>query len=177
MWGVFVATYKNAKEAMRINGWSNYSGISSCCTGKERSYKGSLWCYTGKLPIILTKTKPIYQWTTIGEFVEVYRNASVAARAVGCLPGSISDCANGYTSQTKGFMWSYTKVAPTLKINLKIKPVIHINTGTKYCSVTEAAVATNHNIGAISACCNGKRNNIGGDTFCYDLSDQCELTL
>ena len=50
------------------------------------------------------------------------------------------------------------------------KAVIHLNTGTIYNSVTEAAKILNLNQSGISLCCNGKRKATGGNTFKYILT-------
>ncbi len=167
MWGEYIKTYKNAKEATRVNGWKNYSTICGCCKGREKSYKGFLWAHVGQHPKILTKAKPVYQWTLDGKFVKVYRNVSTAARELKCDSSTIGDCVVGYNRLAVGFLWTYDKKPPLLRKKKNTKPVKHINTAKLYLSVTEAAIATGHNIGDISACCNGRKSKIGKDKFCY----------
>lgn len=167
MFGEYVGTYSNAKEAARINGWPYYTTISACCTGRERSYKGYLWCYSGEQPTTPTKIRPIYQWTLTGQFVSRYKSISEAANKIECDPSTIRDCLNGHIRAACGYMWSYNDTPPTLRPDRKKRQVIHRNTGLTYDSVTLAAKATNHNIGHVSACCNGKRESIGGDRFSY----------
>lgn len=168
MWGAYVTEYKNAKEAARIHGWKTYGTICACCKKRERSYKGFLWSYVGDHPTILMRSVPVYQWTLSGEFVNVHRNTSAAARSVSCDPSTISDCLNGYNRQAVGFMWSRTNTPPTLRESKSIIRVVeHINTGRIYNSVTSAAKATNHSVGDVSGCCNGRKKSIGGDTFRY----------
>lgn len=167
IFGEYVATYINAKEAARLNGWPYYTTISACCTGRERSYKGFLWCYTGERPIMSTKVRPVYQWTLAGQLVTRYPNANCAARQVGCNPSTITDCLRGHNRTAVGYVWSYHDTPPTVRQDRKKRRVIHNNTGIVYDSVTAAANATNHNIGHVSACCLGRRESIGGDRFSY----------
>lgn len=47
------------------------------------------------------------------------------------------------------------------------KPLIHLNTGTIYNSVSEAAKILNLPTAGISMCCNGKRKSTKGNTFKY----------
>lgn len=173
MWGEFLTEYPSAKEAARVNGWSNYSVICSCCNRKERSYKGFLWSYKGEEPKVLDKVKPIFQWSFAGELIKVHRSASAAGRELKCDPSTITDCANGTTRQAVGYLWTKSNCPPTLMRRRNTKRVFHENSGMVYNSVTEASVATKHTIGSICACCNGKRVHVGGDQFCYvDDSDQ-----
>lgn len=171
MWGEYVKTYKNAKEAARVNGWKTYGMICSCCKQQERSYHGFLWAYTGNTPKKLIKVTPVYQWSQDGSLVMIYRNASRAAKALKCDPSTILDCVNGHIRQALGFLWSREPNCPILRANNKKRMVRHLNTTVMYNSVTEAAKSTNHSIGAISACCNGRIQKIGADAFEYiDIS-------
>lgn len=47
------------------------------------------------------------------------------------------------------------------------KPLIHLNTGIIYNSVSEAAKTLNLHTAGISMCCNGKRKSTKGNTFQY----------
>lgn len=166
-WGEYVNTYKNAKEAARLNDYPYYSVISGCCLGRERSYKGFLWCYTGNAPHILTTKKPVYQWTHIGEFINVYESTTAAAHHIGLDPSTIGDCVRGITRQAGGYLWSYERKPPALQKNLKNRKVLHINTDTVYDTLTLAAAATKHSISDISACCKHKKQQIRGNKFQY----------
>lgn len=167
-WGEYVATYKNAKEAMRLNGWNSYSCIGSCCKGRDVSYKGFLWCYKGEQPKMLKKRRPVYQYTFDGEFVNVYDNVSEAARVMYCDPSTINDCVHGHIRQAVGYLWTRDKdYIPTLRASKLTKKVKHINTGRIFSSVTEASTTFGHNVGTVSKCCKGKKDSVGGNKFCY----------
>lgn len=43
----FVRDYESAREACRINPELLYQGISACCLGKRKTYKGYVWKYAG----------------------------------------------------------------------------------------------------------------------------------
>ena len=61
----------------------------------------------------------------------------------------------------------YTIIQETVDIN-------NVNTGIIYLSVTVAAQETAHTIQSVCAVCNGKKEKVGDDRFCYVLdSDQC----
>jgi hypothetical protein len=169
LFGEFVAEYKNAKEAMRLNGWSNYSTISACCSHKEASYKGFIWAYKGIPPKLRSKVRPVYQWSLGGEFINKFSSQSEAAQVCKCDASTINDCLKGYVRQAVGFMWTYLNVSPgSVRPTIEVrKPVVHLNTSQTFVSVTSAAKATGHNIGAVSACCSGKRLDVGGDRFAY----------
>lgn len=167
MWGEFITEYKNAAEACQINGYKNNSVITGCCRGKERSYKGFLWAYKGDNPTMLSKVKPVYQWDMSGMIVCIHRNCSTAAKQLGCDPSTISDNIKRYTRSACGFVWSHDAKFPGTRKDLKKKKVKHLNSNTVYDSVTEAARATRHGIGAVSSVCSGKRIQVGGDKFCY----------
>jgi len=172
-WGDFVCTYPNAKEAARINGWKHYSVICSCCKGREKSYQGWLWAYEGNVPSLLTKNKPVYKWDMFGNLIQIYDNASVAARAHSCDPSTILDCVAGNIKTAMGHIWTNKKEFKAPNIIVRTKRVRHNETGIIYNSVTAAAKATNHTIQSVSFCCNGKRTKVGSDTFSYaeDASD------
>lgn len=167
MWGEYIRTYKNAKEAARINNFKNSSLICSCCKKREKSYMGYLWAYTGETPNLLTKTKPTYQWDLNGKLIKIHKNASQAAKELKCDPSTILDCIAGHIRQALGFLWSRENKVPVLTPNKKNKQVKHINTGIIYPTVTAAAKATKHSVGSVSFCCNRKIEKINKDEFCY----------
>lgn len=166
-WGELVATYANAKEAARLNNWPYYSTITGCCKRKERSYRGWLWAYEGELPAILSKNKPVYKWNLDGELLDVFNNASEAARIHNCDPSCIIDATKGYIKTSCGFVWTVEKMFKEPNIKTRNKKVLHVETGNVYNSVTEAARATDHSIQSVCSCCKGRVNQVGTDTFKY----------
>ena len=167
MWGEYIKTYKNAKEAVRLNGWKYYSTICSCCKKRERSYKGFLWAYTGEQPNILLTARPIFQWTLDGNFIKSHRNTAHAAKEIGCDSSTISDCLRGYNRMAINFLWTYDKtVTPVLQSKQHVKRVKNIITNKSYNSVTEAALANGTTVGTVSGVCNGRIHSIK-HKFCY----------
>jgi hypothetical protein len=173
MWGEFVATWKNAPAAARLNGWTHHAGICGCCIGKERSYKGFLWCYSGQLPTLLTHAVPVYQWTLTGEFVKVHRNSSVAAREVGLdTPCGITRAISNKKSKNNyshGFLWSASNSCPDIAVLFRRKSVKNITTGEVFGSITEAAESNpaRPSTTAISRVCKGKQAHAGKMVYCY----------
>jgi len=168
--GEYLASYNNAKEAARLNGWSGYSSICGCCKGRETSYKGYLWAYSGNKPNKLSHNKVVHQWTKEGDYVQWFNDASQAARYFECDLSNITRAIkNKGTSQ--GFLWSYNKIFP-VATHKKKRQVKHINTNTIYQSVTETATTFGHNVGDVSKCCKGTKDSIKGNKFCYFDEDQ-----
>ena len=169
MWGEFIQTWKNAKEAARLNGWSQYAGISGCCTGKERSYKGFLWCYHGNQPKILSKSKPIYQWTLNGEFVAVHRNASVAARnSSEFTDGGQLLIASKQDRPMYGYQWTTTKNSPGPYVPMPTVPsILNITTGVAFNSIHEVAARDGVKIHNVYSVLSNHQASTGGFQYRY----------
>lgn len=113
MFGEFIQEYQNAKEAARLNGWKHYGMICSCCKNYERSYKGFLWVYKGESPKLLTKNKPVYQFTKQNTLVNRFENASKAATFLNKnIRSEILKCCKGTAKTAGGFKWSYSDNPP-----------------------------------------------------------------
>ena len=165
LWGEFVKTWPNAKEAMRANNWKHYNTICACCKGKERSYKGFLWCYSGSHPTPSTKVKPIYQWSLNGELVEIHKSITSAAEKIGCDSSTIRVQMG---SKAVGFLWSYDNKFPTyLPPNGVKRSVVNLTSGVIYDTVTDAAKANNDTISNVSAVCNKKQKTSKGQQYAY----------
>lgn len=163
--GEHIRTWTNAKEAARANGWQNYSTICACCKGRERSYKKFLWAYTGQLPKMSTKIKPVYQWTLQGELVKIHPSISSAARELSCDRTTISAQING---KAVGFLWSHENTPPAYVCSVGVKrSVINLTTGVVYKTVTDAAIDNNDSVSNISAVCNGKQKTSKGQKYAY----------
>ena len=170
--GEYIKTFPSRKEAAKFVGTKYPSNISNAINGRMPSYKGFLWCYEGCEPTIPSTI--IYCWDTNGKFVNKYKNEGDASRAVNCKQPQLNDhIKRGGTC--KGFVFSRINKFPGIPDNkfkvweqkLQNKPVLHTNTGILYESVSAAARATNHNIGAVSKICKGIKPHIGGDRFSY----------
>lgn len=114
MWGEYIKTWANSHEATRSNGWKCFSAINKCCSGRERSYKGYLWCHAGKRPKMLTKIKPIYQWNIDGTLANIHYSVGSAAAAVGCNTTNISRGLDKPRCTPKGFYWTTTNTLTSL---------------------------------------------------------------
>lgn len=176
LFGEYIKTHRSAKEAAISLGKNYYSQITSACRGGrsgETSAFGYLWSYIDKKPKLRIGIKPVYQWTLDGDYVGRFISISEAAKALEMDASNIPNAIER-NSQTGGFVWSYKKQTfPGLCKNKKKRKIIHINTGIVYDTVTLAANSTGHNIGSICACCKGDRDNICGNKFRYEDSDQC----
>lgn len=157
MFGEFITTYKNAKEAALINGWKNYSCICGCCRGRETSYMGYLWAYTGSMPALRQTVRPIYQWSTDGECIARFASASEAANSLGIDPSTVSACVSGKKHTYKGFIWSASSTFPGLAQSHKTRRVLNESNGVVYQSVTAAALSVHGGASNVSKSCNTGR--------------------
>lgn len=170
--GRVIATYPSTKTAAQQLGIRWVSSLSNAVQGKTPSYAGYIWHYVGD-PVRLPTTL-IYQWSTDGTLVHIHKNEGDASRAINCAQAHLHTCI-ATNRPCKGYIVSKSSTFPGVartkphypvwKQGLRNKSVLHINTNTLYPTVTEAAKATKHNIGHISACCLGKRTKIGDDVF------------
>lgn len=172
MWGEYLRTWQSAAEATAANGWECFSAIHKCCTGRERSYKGYLWCPSGSAPRLLTKNKPVYQWTRDGVLVNVYANEHKAADAINCSATSINACTSGKTQTAGGFIWSHENVFTKRHKSSPVHAVRNITTGKTYTSVSQAAKDAGVSASQIYRACNRKAQTVKGCEYCYEGSVQ-----
>lgn len=173
MWGEFMQTWKNAKEAARLNGWGQYAGISGCCTGRERSYKGSLWCYHGTPPKLLATVKPVYQWTLNGEFVAVHRSAAAAARSA-----EEFVCSGQLLTASKqlrpmyGYQWTTVNTSPGSYSQLsrsrsRCASIKNTTTGVVFNSVHEVVQCDGVKLNNLYSVLSNHQVSTGGFNYCY----------
>ena len=78
--------------------WCNRS--ENCAYGEKLSAKRKLW-RNGR------NSTPVRQLTMEGQLIAEYPSLHEAKRQTGVSEGNIYSCANGITSQAKGFRWEY----------------------------------------------------------------------
>jgi hypothetical protein len=177
MFGEYIKTWENAKTAARNLGYKTYSSICGCCKGRERSYRGYLWTYTGESPTLLTTNKIVYQWGVDGMLISRYENCSVAAQQLKCHPSTISDAVanrKGTEGYAVGYIWSDNDSVPAYNPRLgNRKMVKNITTGEMFDSVTAAAIQYDTLPTNISAACNGRQKMSVHCEWSYADSVQC----
>lgn len=170
LFGTFIKRHRSAKDAARELGKENSGSlITAVCRGGNRgevAAYGFLWSYVGQLPKQYDIIKPVYQWSVTGTLVAKHISASAAARALSCDSSNIPNAIK-HQRISQGYVWSYEDTFPGVPVNRKSRRVMHINTGQIFETVTEAAAAFGHSVGAVSKCCSGKRSSISGNQFRY----------
>lgn len=99
--GELVNVYPSVIETARQTGY-NQGSISKCCWGRANTAYNFVWSYTQltvnqvldlfKSIKISKLCKKVYQYTTDGEFVNIYPSVKEAAQQTGYCQGNISDC-------------------------------------------------------------------------------------
>lgn len=181
--GNIVATYSSTKEAAARLGIRWASSLANAVCGKTPSYMGFIWHYVDE-PVRLPTTL-IYQWSIDGQLITIHKNEGDASRSIGCAQAQLHTCLQS-GRPCKGYIVSKCSSFPGITerrqqyrvwdTGIRRKAVIHVNTNTEYASVTDAAKATCHNVGHVSACCLGQRTDIAGDVFKYAVPPNSPTT-
>lgn len=106
--GNFIKEWESAKEAgdcLNIDS----SDICSCRNGKRKSAGGFLW-KSSKTEVVeysRSNSTKILQYSLGGELIEEYISISQASKSLKINPAGISNCANGYSKKSGGFIWKY----------------------------------------------------------------------
>ena len=59
------------------------------------------------LPYSHSNSTQIEQYTLDGDFIKEYGSISQAAKILNINPSGISNCANGYSKKSGGYIWKY----------------------------------------------------------------------
>lgn len=115
--GNIVKIWENEAECVR-NGYLG-SKVSSCCYGKEKSYKNHLWSFylldveeaTKRAKEVSErieryKVKKVYQYTKSLNLVKIWENQHECKRE-GYVQGCISACCRGKQKEYKNYIWSF----------------------------------------------------------------------
>lgn len=110
--GVYIKTFKNCTEAALSIGQpaKSNTAIASAARDKHASAYGFMWSYK-KMEIIdkiAGSYKPIIKYDLQGNFIEEYKNCTVATNQNNIKNNSsISNCASGLTKTAYGFIWRF----------------------------------------------------------------------
>lgn len=125
------------------------------------------------------KAKIVYQYSLDGQYLNCYRTASEAAKAIGKKNGqTIGAACLGKNKTSYGYRWSYEKLAslPALKFNKVSKQVVRINPITNektyYASIGAAAKDNNTQVPDIIHVCTGIRNLNKGYSWRYATEEE-----
>lgn len=112
--GNYLKEFESVSSACReVSGQSTVANILKAIKGAVRIAYGYRWSYekVDKLPPIENKhtgvKKPVYQFDLQGNFIQQYKSAAEAARALGRQAGTIRNAATGQRKTAYGYIWSY----------------------------------------------------------------------
>lgn len=109
--GEYVAEFTSAKEAGEQT-TGNRSYITQCCKGVRKSSGGFQWAYKhAPAPSTYNKQyyRPVAQYTTHNELVDVYPSLTHAQAATGIELHNISEACRGKSATAGGFVWQYVE--------------------------------------------------------------------
>lgn len=106
--GNFIREWKSSKHAgeeLKIDS----GDITACRREKKKSAGGFIW-KPSKMdisPYRHSNSTQIEQYTLGGDFIQEYLSISQAAKTLNINPSGISNCANGYSKKSGGYVWKY----------------------------------------------------------------------
>ena len=117
--GNYLNTYESLTIAASTLNLSS-SNLSSCCTGKQKSYGGYLWTYEDEESpkqyidnkyghTTSTNKRIVQQYSKDNIFIQEYNSAHEAARQIGkpkCA-NHITECCQNKRKTCEGFIWKY----------------------------------------------------------------------
>lgn len=114
--GNFLRRYESQNMAAKDLG-INRKGITKCCMGISKTYKGYVFEYADKEydkpkrpergKHKNHKTVSVLLVSENGEIIETFESALVAAEKFGCKANGIVKCCNGYLNTYKGRRWCH----------------------------------------------------------------------
>lgn len=180
--GVFIAEYKNAKEASQISG-ADYTSILKCCADKEHcnSAGGYLWTYMDDYKCGKRKQyynnhlRQVVQLDMNGDFIAEHNSVKSASKTTGVCDTGIISCCNGTYQHSGGFLWRYKEdYNPYDKYtytNTRLHSVVQFdlsgNIVNEYVSIKDAKQKTGINSSNISRCCSHNAKTAGGFIWRY----------
>ncbi len=128
----------------------------------------------GRLGIYNPKSRLIYQFRLDGSMVNGYYGVGDASRRTGLNSSAISRSLKHGYPLAAGCIWIYADEFPQRLVELvdsyrgkRLEPVICVETGEVFRSMTEAAKKYNTYPNSISACCSGRLKTTGGKHWRY----------
>ncbi len=167
-----IKRYDSITEAANINGFSRGS-IMSCCQRKQQKANGYYWCYESNYSIDWEPTKVSFTRNNNIYCFEtgiVYKSAIDASKQTGANYGHIRRVCLGKENAANGLHFCYEKDKDNfiIKSNMDESPVVCVNSGKHYKTISDASKDTGCSQSNISACCMGKMKTSRGMTWCYE---------
>ena len=106
--GHFIKEWESAKQAgkeLKIDS----GDIGKCRRGNKKSAGGFIWKSnkTQVIPYRHNNSTQIIQYTLEGNLIQEHTSISEASKTLHINPAGISNCANGYSKTSGGFIWKY----------------------------------------------------------------------
>ncbi len=178
--------YKSATEAAEKIGVNVRCHISSCCKGNRNIAGGYHWCfYDNEKPLqyytdlldqkLKDEQCAIDKPVVLIETKQIYNSAREAAKENGInRPEHIIDNCVGILKSTGGFHWAFYEADKPLeeydsmvRKNSRCSPVMIVETGKTFETVTKASEYIGLSRGAIQNCLSGKNPTAGGYHWKY----------
>jgi hypothetical protein len=104
----FICDYPSIGNASKLNCLAS-TNISKCCKHKVRMVGGFVWRFEGdvKPPEYKIGYKEVIKCDISGNYIDSYKNASIAGKENDLLGSNISLCCKGGRIQVGGFIWKY----------------------------------------------------------------------
>lgn len=118
--------------------------------------------------------RKVYQYDVKGNFIKEHISIISASKEIKCSPTTIAHACKGQARTAFGFVWSYEYNGIKINaINPKIKIVLQYdldnNLIRKYHSTREAERESGIAHNYISECCRGKKKQVGGFKWAYEV--------
>jgi hypothetical protein len=108
--GVFLKQWDSSKVAGNTLN-IDPGDISSCRRGEKKSAGGFIWEDRKRVvkPYMHSNSSNIIQYNLDGEFIQEFKSISEASKILKLNPSGISNCANGRSKHSGGFIWKHKK--------------------------------------------------------------------
>ena len=174
--GVFINTYKSARDAEKETGVA-HSSILECCKKQCYSAGGFIWRFLketneSNIEPIRKKNSPrtVCQYDDDLKLINKYKSIRSAEKSTGIKHENISFACKNKSCKAGGFYWAYNGDAPQKKVSKKIEQYdLNGEMVKTYESITNAIEESNGRFkkGGIKQCLRGKNKTAYGYVWKY----------
>ena len=122
-------------------------------------------------------SKPVYQYSTDGNFIKEWKSAITIERELGYSSTCIVQCCLGNRKQAYGYIWrhNYTNQVEPITIGIECNPIHQYSLDGKFIKSWESGKQIEKELGFYSTniylCCNGGQISAYGFLWSYDKKD------
>lgn len=143
--------------------------ISNALKGNKNGV-GNITSEEVKQKLKTTYGKPVYQFDLEGNFISKYASVHDAAKAINVYPIQISNCCNGKSQSSNGYLWSFNN-KPNVVYKFPGKIILQLdksgNILREFKSIADAGRFLGINPSTISCALTGRRKAAAGFTWKY----------